>query len=70
MLRSQVPDTAVRSKWPHVRFILATGWGAGIDPSEAAAGGVEYVLAKPYRLGELQHALGSPGLRLDEPLAA
>ena len=36
---------AVKLRWPHVRFILATGWGASIDPREARARGVEAVLA-------------------------
>ena len=26
---------AVKRRWPDVRFLLATGWGAAIDPSEA-----------------------------------
>jgi CheY-like chemotaxis protein len=48
---------AVRRQWPHVRFLLATGWGATIDQADAAERGVEAVLAKPYRLHELQRAL-------------
>jgi PAS domain S-box-containing protein len=47
----------VRLRWPSVRFILATGWGAAIDPSEARAKGVESVLAKPYHPAELLQAL-------------
>ena len=38
----------VRSGWPQVRFALATGWGAAIDPVEARERGVVAVLAKPY----------------------
>jgi CheY-like chemotaxis protein len=38
----------VRQRWPNVRVALATGWGAGIDPAEAQARGVEAVVAKPY----------------------
>src|SRR5262249_30610579 len=34
----------VRTGWPDVRFMLATGWGAGIDPAEAREKGVEAVL--------------------------
>jgi PAS domain S-box-containing protein len=53
---------AVKKRWPEVRFLLATGWGAAIDPAEARAKGVESVLAKPYRLIDLEHALaGSQG---------
>ena len=51
---------AVRRGWPRVRFVLATGWGAAIDQREAAAHGVETILAKPYLLTDLQRALMSP----------
>ena len=47
----------VKRRWPSVRFLLATGWGASIDPSEARARGVEAVLAKPYQLADLLNAL-------------
>ena len=42
-----------------MRFLLATGWGAAIDPAEARARGVEAVLAKPYHPLELIHALAA-----------
>ena len=48
---------AVKRRWPDVRFLLATGWGAAIDPAEARARGVEAVLAKPYHPRDLLHAL-------------
>jgi CheY-like chemotaxis protein len=48
---------AVRSRWPSVRFFLATGWGAAIDPVEAQSRGVEAVLAKPYQLADLLQVL-------------
>jgi signal transduction histidine kinase len=48
---------AVRLRWPSVRFILATGWGAAIDLGEARAKGVEAVLAKPYHPAELLQVL-------------
>jgi PAS domain S-box-containing protein len=51
---------AVRTRWPGVRFLLATGWGAALDPGEARARGVEAVLAKPYQPSELLHALSRP----------
>jgi PAS domain S-box-containing protein len=38
---------AVKHRWPDVRFLLATGWGAAIDPSEARASGVEAIHSKP-----------------------
>jgi CheY-like chemotaxis protein len=44
----------VRARFPGVRFALATGWGAQIDPAEARASGVEAVIAKPYRAADLQ----------------
>jgi PAS domain S-box-containing protein len=48
---------AVKRRWPDIRFLLATGWGAAIDPAEARARGVEAVLAKPYHPLDLIHAL-------------
>jgi PAS domain S-box-containing protein len=52
---------AVKRRWPNVRFMLATGWGASIDPGEARARGIEAVLAKPYHPTELLQALsGTP----------
>jgi CheY-like chemotaxis protein len=48
---------AVKSRWPSVRFLLATGWGAAIDPIEAREKGVEAILAKPYRPVDLEQAL-------------
>jgi signal transduction histidine kinase len=44
----------VRERYPGVRLALATGWGAQIDPAEARARGVERVIAKPYRMADLQ----------------
>jgi signal transduction histidine kinase len=48
---------AVKDGWPGTRFLLATGWGAAIDPDEARSRGVESVLAKPYHRVELLQAL-------------
>jgi CheY-like chemotaxis protein len=47
----------VKRLFPDMRFILATGWGAAIDPTEARARGVESVLAKPYLPVDLQQAV-------------
>ncbi len=44
----------VRAHWPKTRFVLVTGWGAGIDPHEARAKGVDEVIAKPYRIADLR----------------
>jgi CheY-like chemotaxis protein len=49
----------VRANWPAVRFVLATGWGAGIDPVEARTKGVAAVLAKPYSFDELKVVLAA-----------
>jgi PAS domain S-box-containing protein len=48
---------AVKARWPNVRFLLATGWGAAIDAGEARARGVEAVLSKPYHPVDLVQAL-------------
>jgi CheY-like chemotaxis protein len=48
---------AVRDRWPGVRFLLATGWGAAINPGEARTRGVQAVLSKPYQLVDLSRAL-------------
>jgi CheY-like chemotaxis protein len=47
----------VRQRFPALRVVLATGWGAGIDRQEARARGVWAVLAKPYRVSELRAAI-------------
>ena len=47
----------VRLRWPGTRMLLATGWGAAIDPEEARSRGVERVVAKPYRAIELRSAV-------------
>src|SRR5262249_56906822 len=48
---------AVRTRYPGVRFCLATGWGMQIDDEEAAARGVAAVVAKPYRIDDLKQAV-------------
>jgi hypothetical protein len=40
-----------------VRFVLATGWGAQIDPAIARESGVDAVVAKPYTIASLVGAL-------------
>jgi signal transduction histidine kinase/ActR/RegA family two-component response regulator len=49
----------VRRRWPGTRMLLATGWGAAIDPEEARSRGIDVVLAKPYRAAELRTAVTS-----------
>ena len=48
---------AVKSRWPTVRFLLATGWGAALDPVDAQSRGIESVLSKPYHPADLLRAL-------------
>jgi two-component system NtrC family sensor kinase len=52
----------VKRRWPKIRFLLATGWAAEMDPVEAQAKGVEAILGKPYRHFELLQALARPDL--------
>jgi CheY-like chemotaxis protein len=48
-----------RRRYPRLRIVLATGWGAGLDPAEARSRGVDVVVAKPYRPEELERALAA-----------
>jgi PAS domain S-box-containing protein len=54
----------VRQAWPAMHVVLATGWGAAIDSSEARAKGVDAVIAKPYRPADLEALLA----RLTQPV--
>jgi signal transduction histidine kinase/ActR/RegA family two-component response regulator len=47
----------VRDLRPETRVVLATGYGAAIDPAEARRRGVDLIVAKPYRAGTLRDAL-------------
>ncbi len=49
----------VRERWPGVRVILATGWGAQIDTRESADKGIAAVVPKPYRIEQLLEAVTS-----------
>jgi CheY-like chemotaxis protein len=50
----------VKNRWPGVRFLLATGWGAALDAAEARTRGVEAVLSKPYLPADLLRVLAIP----------
>lgn len=50
---------AVRQLPNRPHFVLATGWGAEIDPDEAADRGVLAVVPKPYRLPDLRKILNT-----------
>jgi PAS domain S-box-containing protein len=45
---------AVRARAPQTPVILITGWGTALDPDELAAGTVDFVLPKPYRVVQVQ----------------
>lgn len=46
-----------RAAWPHMRLVLATGWGTEIDPAQARLRGIEAVIAKPFRINDLRRVL-------------
>jgi PAS domain S-box-containing protein len=50
---------AVRALPSPPRFVLTTGWGAEIEPEDAAARGVMAVVSKPYRLPDLRKILNT-----------
>lgn len=50
---------AVESAYPDLKFCLATGWGAQIDPEQARTRGVAGVVAKPYRAADLRQLISS-----------
>jgi PAS domain S-box-containing protein len=50
--------TEVHRRQPELPFVLATGWGATIDPTEARTKGIHAVLAKPYPPAALHTILG------------
>ena len=52
----------VRERWPGTAVVLASGWGAQIDPEEARAHGVVGVLWKPFRAAELRRVIASLAL--------
>ena len=58
----------VRQRWPGTAVVLASGWGAQIDPEEARAHGVVGVLWKPFRAAELRRLVASlaPGAEVDQ----
>jgi len=43
----------VKAAFPGVRLVLATGWGAEIDPEDARTRGVDAVVSKPFRIADL-----------------
>jgi CheY-like chemotaxis protein len=58
------PAAEIERMTPGLPVVLATGWGAMIDLDDARARGIMAVMAKPYRLADLQSilsAMQSPG---------
>lgn len=49
---------AVKASRPHLSVILVSGWGSMIEPDQIEGTGVDAVLAKPYTVTQLKHALG------------
>jgi PAS domain S-box-containing protein len=47
----------VRSRYPHLPVIIASGWGSQISPEEAREHGIQAVVAKPYRRRDVQDAI-------------
>jgi CheY-like chemotaxis protein len=47
----------LRERDPAVVTMLLSGWGAQIDPAEARARGVDFIVAKPIDFEELHNAL-------------
>jgi signal transduction histidine kinase/ActR/RegA family two-component response regulator len=39
----------IRDRWPYVRVVLITGWGASVQPEELQAHHVDFLIAKPFR---------------------
>jgi signal transduction histidine kinase len=59
----------VRSGWPGVRFVLATG-SVTVGPDDAQALGVDDLLTKPFRPTEVRRVIAAPGLHLRRTHAA
>ena len=47
----------VRANYPTMRFVMATGWAAQVDPDDARARGVDAIVSKPFRASELNAAV-------------
>ncbi|HEY7676756.1 MAG TPA: GAF domain-containing protein, partial [Candidatus Methylomirabilis sp.] len=48
-----------RALHPDLPVILVTGWGHQIDPERLQASGVSGVVAKPYRMEDISHAVAA-----------
>jgi CheY-like chemotaxis protein len=54
-------DVAVQSRdlQPNLPVILVTGWGHQVDPQRVQASGIFRVIAKPFRLQDIQEAVAA-----------
>lgn len=48
---------AVKARWPQLPVILVTGWGDAVERDRLDGTGVDLILAKPYTVAQLTHAL-------------
>jgi CheY-like chemotaxis protein len=48
---------AVKTRWPQLPVILVTGWGDALERARLGGTGVDLVLAKPYTVAQIKHAL-------------
>jgi CheY-like chemotaxis protein len=49
----------IRRRWPGTGVVLATGWGAALDPANARERGADAVVPKPYRQADLVRAVAA-----------
>ena len=47
----------MQQRHPRMPVGLITGWGDSIDATDAARRGVDFLLAKPFRMRDLHEAL-------------
>jgi signal transduction histidine kinase/ActR/RegA family two-component response regulator len=47
----------IRAEWPGLKIALVTGWGAEVATDELGAHGVDFLLAKPFRRGDVLRVL-------------
>ncbi|MBI4560523.1 MAG: hypothetical protein HY724_00655, partial [Candidatus Rokubacteria bacterium] len=63
----------VKERSPETPVALITGWGDQIDPEEARANGVEFLVTKPFRLADVtavvSQALTPPARQAPAPKA-
>jgi len=52
---------AVKSRRPEVAVVVVTGWGLQLEEVTAQAHGVDMLLAKPFSIEDLEHALHRVG---------